>query len=252
MYVCFVLRRQLSYISSIAPRNPKLFVSLKKYIFSLNCLKLKLRFFFFCSFGFSCSHTYVCMYVRTYVCNTIPTSTQMVHGKSCVLQILLRVAADPTLTEDALVDLLMNVLADETPHPPQQQQRQPSHGKSGESAGGALAREHAVRVCMWLWDIRRPTKNNYRRECLCVFGVPYGRPGTQKSPGDRQAGLTERDASRRVCAYASRPVFRRGDWVKAGQLNPRLSRRSWSLPFLLFSISPTNRSLPASIRTQMN
>lgn len=54
----------------------------------------------------------------------------MVYGKSCMLQILLRAAADPTLTEDALVDLLMNVLADETPQPPQPQQ---SHGKPGES-----------------------------------------------------------------------------------------------------------------------
>eukprot|EP00903_Cladosiphon_okamuranus_P008969 g8581.t1 len=44
-----------------------------------------------------------------------------IYGKSCVLQILLRMAADPTLTEDTLVDLLMDVLADETPQPPQPQ-----------------------------------------------------------------------------------------------------------------------------------
>ena len=42
---------------------------------------------------------------------------QTVYGKSRVLQVLLRMAADPTLAEDALVDLLMDVLADETPCP---------------------------------------------------------------------------------------------------------------------------------------
>lgn len=34
-----------------------------------------------------------------------------------MLQVLLRMAADPTLAEDALVDLLMDILADETPCP---------------------------------------------------------------------------------------------------------------------------------------
>lgn len=34
-----------------------------------------------------------------------------------MLQVLLRMAADPRLAEDALVDLLMDVLADETPCP---------------------------------------------------------------------------------------------------------------------------------------
>lgn len=43
----------------------------------------------------------------------------MLHGKSRVVQVLLRMAADPTLTEDALVDLLMDVLADDTYCPPQ-------------------------------------------------------------------------------------------------------------------------------------
>lgn len=61
----------------------------------------------------------------------------MIYGKSCVLQILLRVAADPTLTEDALVDLLMDVLADETHQPPHPR---PSREKSGESMSGASAR----------------------------------------------------------------------------------------------------------------
>ncbi|CAB1108073.1 unnamed protein product [Ectocarpus sp. CCAP 1310/34] len=40
---------------------------------------------------------------------------KMLHGKSRVLQVLLRMTADPTLTEEDLVDLLMDVLADETP-----------------------------------------------------------------------------------------------------------------------------------------
>ncbi|CAM9571362.1 unnamed protein product [Ectocarpus sp. 12 AP-2014] len=40
---------------------------------------------------------------------------KMVYGKSRVLQVLLRMTADPTLTEEDLVDLLMDVLADETP-----------------------------------------------------------------------------------------------------------------------------------------
>ncbi|CAM9841980.1 unnamed protein product [Ectocarpus fasciculatus] len=43
---------------------------------------------------------------------------KMVYGKSRVLQVLLRMTADPTLTEEALVDLLMDVLADETPTRP--------------------------------------------------------------------------------------------------------------------------------------
>lgn len=34
-----------------------------------------------------------------------------------MLQVLLKMAADPTLAENALVDLLMDVLADETPCP---------------------------------------------------------------------------------------------------------------------------------------
>lgn len=41
----------------------------------------------------------------------------MVYGKSRMLQALLRMAADPRLAEDALVDDLMDVLADETPCP---------------------------------------------------------------------------------------------------------------------------------------
>eukprot|EP00904_Undaria_pinnatifida_P012388 jgi/Undpi1/827/HiC_scaffold_10.g04291.m1 len=44
-------------------------------------------------------------------------NAKTVYGKSRVLQVLLRMAADPTLSEDALVDLLMDVLADETPCP---------------------------------------------------------------------------------------------------------------------------------------
>lgn len=44
-----------------------------------------------------------------------------------MLQVLLRLAGDPTLTEDKLVDLLMDVLADETPCLPL-----PSQGRSGE------------------------------------------------------------------------------------------------------------------------
>ena len=34
-----------------------------------------------------------------------------------MLQVLLKMANDPSLAEDALVDLLMDVLADETPCP---------------------------------------------------------------------------------------------------------------------------------------
>lgn len=49
----------------------------------------------------------------------------MVHGKSRVLQVLLGMAASPELKEDALVDQLMEVVADETPLPP-------SKGSCGE------------------------------------------------------------------------------------------------------------------------
>ena len=42
---------------------------------------------------------------------------QTIYGKSRVLQVLLTMAADPRLAEDMLVDLLMDVLADETPCP---------------------------------------------------------------------------------------------------------------------------------------
>ena len=41
----------------------------------------------------------------------------MIYGKSRTLQVLLRMAADASLPEDTLVDLLMDVLADETPCP---------------------------------------------------------------------------------------------------------------------------------------
>lgn len=45
-------------------------------------------------------------------------SSQLLHGKSRVLDALLRVASDPRLSEDALVDLLMDALADERFLPP--------------------------------------------------------------------------------------------------------------------------------------
>lgn len=44
--------------------------------------------------------------------------SQLLHGKSRVLDILLRVSSDSKLTEDALVELLMDVLADGRHCPP--------------------------------------------------------------------------------------------------------------------------------------
>ncbi|CAM9163147.1 unnamed protein product, partial [Ectocarpus sp. 4 AP-2014] len=58
---------------------------------------------------------------------------KMVYGKSRVLQVLLRMTADPTLTEEDLVDLLMDVLADETP---------------GESPNGKKKREVESIACV--------------------------------------------------------------------------------------------------------
>ncbi|CAM9389881.1 unnamed protein product [Scytosiphon promiscuus] len=83
---------------------------------------------------------------------------KMVHGKSRVLQVLLRLAADKTLTEDALVDLLMDVLADEAPCPPQ-----PSRGPSGRVPKDCWPSR--LRVCVppsiepgtwWAWPLQLP------------------------------------------------------------------------------------------------
>lgn len=40
--------------------------------------------------------------------------TQLLHGKSRFTDVLFRVSSDPKFTEDALVDLLMRMLGDET------------------------------------------------------------------------------------------------------------------------------------------
>lgn len=73
---------------------------------------------------------------------------QMVYGKSRVLQVLLRMTADPTLTEEDLVDLLMDVLADETP---------------GESPSGKKMREGESSACV--------TSALPRRQRLWLGGV---------------------------------------------------------------------------------
>lgn len=120
--------------------------------------------------AYACAH-FLCVlfslcFMFMYACNNVDNdaavdTNQMVYGKSCMLQILLRVAADPTLTEDTLVDLLMNVLADEMPQPPQTQP-QPSLGESGESMTGALA---GMPFCVPCFGVAGLRKVQYWQTC---------------------------------------------------------------------------------------
>ncbi|CAM9335044.1 unnamed protein product [Pylaiella littoralis] len=118
---------------------------------------------------------------------------KMVHGKSRVLQVLLRSAADPTLSENTLVDLLMDVLADDTYCPPQPP---PPHWHPGHAPGewyNSLARvcvpptpvpEHSVAFPPWinyLSAVARSLRMYIPGWGAAAAALPRQRTGTRSS-----------------------------------------------------------------------
>ena len=76
----------------------------------VNLNPTKTTVFGFCFVGIP---TFRALYLCALSAECYFSPPQLLYGKSRVLDVLVRVSSDPTVTEDGLVDLLLDVLADE-------------------------------------------------------------------------------------------------------------------------------------------
>ncbi|CAN0466584.1 unnamed protein product [Ascophyllum nodosum] len=120
--------------------------------------------------------------------------TKMLYGKSRVLEVLLRIVADSKLSEDALVDLLMDVLADDSACPPPYKSIARSMGKTWH----ALARVCIPPTALFRWWTMNGIRSLYgTRSSTVVLVDASGRMKVvERNFGDEAGGGTMRDAKR--------------------------------------------------------